>query len=89
MKSPGVFRFELYEKVPRSAEPKGKRISKWPDIDLTDAVENNARWRDYLRAYEFTLPLESETGQSHILQATCLCPNGKRLSAEFALAKEK
>ena len=89
MKSPGVFRFELYEKVPRSAEPKGKRIDIWPDIDLTDVVENNNCWRDFLRAYEFSLPFDLEVSQSRILQATCLCPNGKRLSAEFTLPKTK
>ena len=89
MKSPGVFRFELYERVPRSAEPKGRRIAKWPDIDLIDVVENNNYWRDFLRAYEFSLPFDLEVSQSHILQATCLCPNGKRLSAEFTLPNTK
>ena len=89
MKSPGVFRFELYERVPRSAEPKGRRIAIWPDIDLTDVVENNNYWRDFLRAYEFSLPFDLEVSQSRILQATCLCPNGKRLSAEFTLPKTK
>jgi hypothetical protein len=79
----------LYEKVPRSAEPKGKRITKWPDIDLTDIVENNVYWRDFLRAYEFTLPVELDARQNHILQATCLCPNGKRLSTEFTLPNTK
>ena len=89
LKSPGVFRFELYERVPRSAEPKGRRIDKWPDIDLTDVVENNNYWRDFLRAYEFSLPFDLEVSQSRILQATCLCPNGKRLSAEFTLTHTK
>lgn len=89
MKSPGIFRFELYERVSRSAEPKGRRIAIWPDNDLTDVVENNRYWRDFLRAYEFSLPFDPETSQSHILQATCLCPNGKRLSAEFALTRTK
>jgi hypothetical protein len=85
IKSPGTFRFELYEKVPRSAEPKGKRIILWPDIDLTDIAENENHWRDFLRAYEFSLPIESKTNQNCILQVTCICPNGKRLSAEFPL----
>lgn len=89
MKSPGLFRFELYERVPRSAEPKGRRVCIWPDIDLTDVVENNGYWRDFLRAYEFSLPFEPETSQNHILQVTCLCPNGKRLSAEFSLTWTK
>jgi hypothetical protein len=85
IKTPGVFRFELYELVQRSAEPKGKRIVIWPDIDLTDAVENSNYWRDYLRAYEFNLDFEPARNQNYILQVTCLCPNGKRLSANFAL----
>ncbi|MHC4323279.1 MAG: hypothetical protein ACYSUX_03285, partial [Planctomycetota bacterium] len=35
VKSPGMFRFELYEYKQRSAEPKGKRAVIWPDVDLT------------------------------------------------------
>lgn len=85
IKAPGVFRFELYEYVERSPEPKGKRIAIWPDVDLTDAVENNNYWRDYLRAYEFNLDFEPERNKRYILEATCLSPNGKRLSADFAL----
>jgi hypothetical protein len=89
IRSPGTFRFELYEKAQRSAELKGKRISIWPDIDLTDIVENNHYWRDFLRAYEFGLPVDLERNQSYILQATCICPNGKRLSTEYALLHAK
>jgi hypothetical protein len=44
IKSPGMFRFELYEHVPRSAEPKGKRAIIWPDIDLNDPATNNDYW---------------------------------------------
>ena len=85
IKTPGVFRFELYEYIPRSAEPKGRRIIIWPDIDLVDTVENNRHWRDFLRAYEFNLDFKPKSSRSYILQATCLCPDGKRLSAEFGL----
>ena len=85
IKSPCVFRFELYQRVQRSAEPKGKREIIWPDIDLTNTAGNNEYWRDFLRAYEFNLPFEPTTNQSYILQVTCLCPSGKRLSAEFGL----
>lgn len=85
IKTPAVFRFELYDKVPRSAEPKGKRILIWPDIDLKDAAKNNEYWRDFLRAYEFDLPFEPQSGKSYILQTTSLCPDGKRLSADFTL----
>lgn len=82
--SPGIFRFELYEHVQCSTEPKGQRLAVWPDIDLTDAAQNNNYWRDFLRAYEFKLDFEPQT-KSHTLQGTFLSPTGKRLSAEFAL----
>lgn len=85
IKSPGIFRFELYQRALRSAEPKGKRAVIWQDIDLTEPTLNNEYWRDFLRAYEFDLPFELDVSQSYILQVTCQCPNGRRLSAEFAL----
>jgi hypothetical protein len=83
IKAPGTFRFELYDYVQLSAEPKGKRIVLWPDIDLTDPVINNEYWRDFLRAYEFNLPFTGGPKQNYILEATCLCPSGKRLSDEI------
>ncbi|MFC1738894.1 hypothetical protein ACFL1G_07600 [Planctomycetota bacterium] len=86
IKAPAVFRFEIYEKVQRSAEPKGKRIYHWqPDIDLTGLIENNNHWSDFLRAYEFKLDFEPKENKSYILQVTSMLPNGKRLSAEIDL----
>jgi len=89
IKSPAVFRFELYEHVVRSAEPKGKRAVIWADFDLTSPAVNNEYWRDFLRAYEFNLPFEQASGQTYILQVTCLCPNGSRLASEFTLKQAK
>ncbi|MFQ6035502.1 MAG: hypothetical protein ACE5NM_06585 [Sedimentisphaerales bacterium] len=88
-KSPGVFRFEMYEYVQRSAEPKGERVAIWPDLDLTNVVANNKYWRDFLRAYQFNLPFEPASNHSYILQVTFLCPTGKRLSTELALRHTK
>jgi len=88
VKSPGIFRFELYEYVQRSAEPKGKRIIIWPDIDLTQPAENNHYWRDFLRSYEFALEYSPQSNQTYILQVTCLCPDGRRLSSESALKSQ-
>jgi hypothetical protein len=85
VKSPGRFRFELYERAQRSAEPKGKRLVIWPELDLTDPATNNEYWRDFLRSYEFTLPLEQFTQESHILEVTFFCPSGSRISSEFTL----
>jgi hypothetical protein len=89
IKSPAIFRFELYDYVQRSAEPKGRRVTIWPDIDLTDPTANNEYWNDFLRAYRFDLPLEQPGNQDFILQVTCLCPNGSRLSANFVLRGTK
>ena len=85
VKSPCIFRFELYQRALRSAEPKGKRVVIWQDIDLTKPAVNNDYWRDFLRAYEFDLPFELDINQSYILQVTCMCPTDRRLSDEFAL----
>jgi len=89
IKAPVVFRFELYEYIQHSAEPKGGRIIIWEDVDLTEPSENNEHWRDFLRAYEFNLDFEPEGNRSYVLQGTCLCPNGRRLSAEFGLKPAK
>jgi len=88
IKSPCVFRFELYEKVQRSAEPKGKRVVIWPDIDLTEPAVNNQYWRNFLRAYEFNLPFVPASNQIYILEVTCSCPNGKRLTSDFTISAQ-
>ena len=85
MKAPGVLRFELYEHVPRSAQPKGKRLMIWPDLDLTGPAENHKYWRDFLRAYEFELDTQAGRDQTYVLEVTCTCPDGKRLASEFIL----
>jgi len=85
IKAPGVLRFELYEYVPRSAEPRGQRIAVWPDIDLTHPTENNRCWQDFLRAYEFTLDAPAGLEKTYILETTCICPDGRRLSTQAPL----
>jgi hypothetical protein len=83
IKSPVVFRFELFQYLKRSADPKGKRLIVWPDIDLTDPALNNNAWQDFLRAYLFTLPLQKSSADNCILHVTVICPSGKRLTADF------
>lgn len=85
IKTPCKIRFELYQRIQRSAEPKGRRLMVWPDADLTEPEINNRYWRNFLRAYEFNLPYQPESSQSYILEVTCFCPNGRRPSAEFIL----
>jgi hypothetical protein len=85
IKSPGVFRFELYEYVQRSTDPKGERLIIWPDLDLTDPVKNNGHWLDFLRAYQFSLDFETQAAQTYVLQVTFICPADRRLSSEILL----
>ncbi len=85
VKAPGVLRFELYEYVPRSAQAKGPRLALWPDIDLTSPAENHKYWREFLRAYEFELDAQAGRDKTYVLEVTCLCPDGKRLSTEYTL----
>ena len=85
MKAPGVLRFELYEYIPRSAQSKGPRLNLWPDVDLTNPAQNNKYWRGFLRAYEFVLDTQASRDKTYILEATCMCPDGRRLSGEYVL----
>jgi hypothetical protein len=102
IKFPGKVRFELYEHVQRSAEPKGRRVAIWPEInttepneprshwfDLGDPARNDLFWRDFIRAYQFTLPCGPQPAASYILEATCLTNDGRRLIAETSLRKIK
>lgn len=88
IKSPGVFRIELYEYLPRSNDPKGKRVFAWPDADLTRPSDNNGYWRDFLRAYRFDLSmnLRPVIPSSYILEVTCLTPAGKRFTAQSQIS---
>lgn len=85
IKAPGIFRFELYEYVPRSSDPRGTRLSIWPDIDLTDAVLNNEYWQDHLRSYHFQMKTDftPAVGKSFVLEVTCTTPAAKRLVDTF------
>ena len=87
VKLPSIFRIELYDYVERSPSAAGKRIEIWPDIDLVDREENNAQWRDHLRAYEFNLDVKSKLGPGgvYIVEVTCQNPLGKRMSAQRKL----
>jgi hypothetical protein len=85
IKSPGIFRFEAYEHVQRSASPRGSRAVIWPDIDLTQAAENSKYWQDFLRTYKFHLDFNLPRDHSYVLQVTFLSVGGRRLCDEFVL----
>jgi hypothetical protein len=87
IKAAGVWRFELYEYVPRSAEPRGTRLYIWSDIDLTDAKVNYGYWQDYLRCYKFDLNFDIDLAgdKTYILQAVCFTADGKHLTDSIEL----
>jgi len=85
IKSPSTFRFELYEKIALSTQPKGSRIVMWPDMDLNDPKVNNKYWSDFFRAYEFRLAFEPKQGKSYILQVTAINSDSKRLTDEITI----
>lgn len=74
LKAPCVFRFELYEFSPVSSDPRGRRLTIWPDQDLNDPDINNKHWKEFLKGYEFVLPLDffPEPQNKYILEASCL-----------------
>lgn len=90
IKAPGTFRIELYERVPRSAQTKGRRLTVWPDIKLSDATKNQHYWRDYLRCYEFRLDLPPNVGnlREAILEVTFLSGDEQRLTTQVPLITE-
>jgi hypothetical protein len=91
MKYPGLFRFELYQFVPRSSQAKGSRVHVWSDVDLNDAIENNRYWHDHLRAYKFVLDMDFNPydKRTYVLQVTCITPDGKRLGDEVSLGNQR
>ena len=86
VKSPGVFRFELYERLAKSAEPRGKRLMIWPDFDLTAAEQNNSHWQDYVRSYEFSLDFDPSDAGPYVLEATFIPAEGRRLTNQYLLS---
>ena len=85
IKAPGVFRFELYEKLSRSAEVRGRRVMIWPDFDLTAAEQNNAHWQDYVRSYEFVLDFDPPDTGPYVLEATFIPSSARRLTCQYLL----
>jgi hypothetical protein len=85
LKYPGTLRFELYEKLLRSAKPKGPRKKIWPDLDLRGPKQNDQYWQDFLRAYEFHLDFMPDSNLKYILEVTFLGSEGKRLSDQLTL----
>jgi hypothetical protein len=63
----------LYEFQPLSSNPRGRRLSIWPEQDLNNPGTNDRHWQDFLRGYEFYLPLEfvPQPGKKYLLEVSC------------------
>jgi len=87
LKSPAVFRFDLYRYVPHRSDPRGTHLQTWPDFRLTEAPANHLYWRDYLRAYEFSLEIDPSlpAEETYLLEVTCLTDEPKRMCVFYVL----
>ena len=90
IKRPGIFRFEIYEYIPRSIQSKGRRVHIWDDFDLTAASKNNEYWRDFLRTYLFDLdvPFEPAAQNGYVLEVNFLSENYIRLIDSTVLKQD-
>jgi hypothetical protein len=84
VRSPAIFRFELYQHIQRTGTSKGKRVAIWPDINVNLDEENQKYWKDFLRSYEFILPFPYPTDTKYVLLLTCITPDSKRIYTEFS-----
>jgi hypothetical protein len=86
VEAPCVIRFEFYEFRPMSSDPRGRRLLIWPDQNLNEPGTNDEHWKDFLRGYEFFLPLEFtlQEGKKYVLEVTCLV-NQQRYSDLFKM----
>jgi len=73
VKSAFIARFELYEFQPLSSNPRGRRLSIWSEQNLNNPGTNDRHWQDFLRGYEFYLPLEfvPQPGKKYLLEVSC------------------
>lgn len=89
IKAPVTLRFDLYSYVQHRSDPRGRHVQSWPDFDLLDEPANHLYWRDYLRAYEFSLEVKPPVipAEPFLLEVTCITPQLKRMSAFYLLQR--
>ena len=83
----GNVRIELFEFVPASGEPRGKRIDHW-EIHLETEKQQRAFWNGVTQMYKFHLAVPSvalTSGRRYVLAVTYHSPLGDRLTDEFVM----
>ena len=79
----GTFRFEMYQFVPNTIDPKGKLLASW-DEPLLDPRKNLLHWQKVHRIYEFKLQWDRPVpvGQRFVLSAIFSSPFTERMITE-------
>lgn len=79
----GEFRFEMYQFVPNSQNPKGDLIATWVE-DVFPPRKNLLHWDKITRTYEFKLQWDKPipVGKRFVLLATFNSPFTERMYAE-------
>lgn len=83
----GRVRAELYEHVPASAEPKGRRIDHW-NVELATVAQQRQYWDEITQMYRFRLAIETEgipAAEQYLLLVTYVPPMGPILTDECAI----
>ena len=58
-------------------------------LDLSEPGLNNHYWRDFIRAYRFSIPVEAAAAaESYVLEVTCMVHPNRRLTTETALRRK-
>jgi hypothetical protein len=77
----GQVRVELFEYVPASADPKGRRLEQW-NAELTTEQQQRMHWNAMTQMYEFRLAIDPERiprADRYLLAVTYTSPLGERL----------
>ncbi len=83
----GHIRIELYEYVPASGVPQGKRYAVW-EVDLKTEKQQRTYWNQLTQMYEFRLAVDRAQippADAYWLLVTYDSPFGTRLTDEFVI----
>jgi len=83
----GQVRVELYEYIPASSEPKGRRLEYW-DVELATSKNQMTHWNQLTQMYEFRLgvdPARIAPADKYILAVTYTSPLGQHLVDECSI----
>lgn len=84
-----LYRFELYHYLPRSANPRGKRLRLWPEVAPGKAIAENPLWKPHLRAFEIGLLLDNAPSKTaYLLEMTVLKGNAIQYSEWLKIASK-